>query len=155
MALRSQSKVYFFFDDVRFHFSNRRVLKRFIESIFKREGYPLQSLNVIFCSDKGLLRINQDYLSHDYYTDIISSPVSEPGQPIQAELYISIDRVRENAKMLQTRFKTELHRVIFHGVLHLCGYKDKRPVDIKLIRKKEDEYLRSYDRFVSRQTVSG
>ena len=155
MALPSQSKVYFFFDGVSFQLSNRRILKKFIESIFRKESSPFKSLNIVFCSDQGLLRINQEHLKHDYFTDIITFPISAPGSPVDAELYISADRVRDNSQKLNTSFKSEMHRVIFHGVLHLCGYGDKTSKEKAEIRKKEDQYLDDYAKFVSQKTVSG
>ena len=124
--------------------SNRVALKSFIEKRVKKEGYTIDSLTYVFCSDKYLLKINKEYLSHDYYTDIISFDLSEvPGQLI-GEVYISVDRVKENAKAHNTSFKAELHRVIFHGALHFCGYKDKKPADAKKMREMEDRWLTAY-----------
>jgi len=139
----SKSKVCFFFQDVRVTLQNRNDLKRFIHSIFKKEGKTLGSINYIFCTDSALLEINRQFLKHDFYTDIISFDLSG-GEPIIAEVYISIDRVRENASEMGVSFKSELHRVLFHGILHLCGYKDKTVWDIKTMREKEDFYLFQY-----------
>lgn len=123
---------------------NRVALKSFIEKKVKREGIKVESLDYVFCTDKYLLKINKKYLSHDYYTDIISFDLSEvPGQLI-GEVYISVDRVKENAKVHNSSFKTELHRVIFHGALHFCGYKDKKPSDAKKMRQMEDLWLNAY-----------
>ena len=124
---------------------NRRSLKVFIKQVFEREGKSILSLDIIFCSDEYLLEINNKHLQHDYYTDIITFDLSDPNstQTI-GELYISIDRVKDNALSLQAKFSIELLRVVFHGALHLCGYKDKTPTDIKRMREKEDEYLNLY-----------
>ena len=123
---------------------NKLRLKSFIEKRVKKEGLNIESLNYVFCSDKYLLNINKEFLQHNYYTDIISFDLSElPGQLI-AEVYISIDRVKENAKTLSISYHEELLRVIFHGALHFCGYKDKKPVDAKLMRTMEDKWLRAY-----------
>ena len=124
---------------------NRRSLKVFIKQLFEREGKSILSLDIIFCSDEYLLEINNKHLQHDYYTDIITFDLSDPNstQTI-GELYISIDRVKDNALSLQAKFSIELLRVVFHGALHLCGYKDKTPTDIKRMREKEDEYLNLY-----------
>jgi len=119
------------------------VLKQFIESIFKKEKKRLKSINYIFVFDKRLLEINQQFLQHDFYTDIITFDLSE-GSSTQAEIYISIDRVRQNAKGLGVSFKSELHRVIFHGALHLCGYKDKTRREKERMREKEEFYLKKY-----------
>ena len=101
-------------------------------------------LNYIFCSDKELLRINQEFLGHDFYTDIVTFELSETPGKIQGEIYISIDRVKENAKKLGVSFKSELHRVIFHGALHLCGYGDKTKSEKEEMRETEDYYLELY-----------
>jgi rRNA maturation RNase YbeY len=141
--MRSKSKVCFFFQEVKASLANRSVLKKFIESVFKKEGKGLESLNYIFCSDKTLLEINRRYLKHDFFTDIITFDLSET-KSCRAEIYISIDRVRENARKLEVSFNSELHRVIFHGVLHLCGYNDKTKTERNRIRVKEDHYLYNY-----------
>ncbi len=140
----SQSKVCFFFQEVKISLVNRTQLKKYIQSIFKKEGKELESINYIFCTDKAVLEINRQFLTHDFYTDIITFGLSEKGAPIQAEIYISIDRVKDNARQLGVSFKSELHRVIFHGVLHLCGYKDKSKKEIGEMRGKEEFYLAKY-----------
>lgn len=144
MASASQPKVYFFFDEVRITLSNRGRLKKFIESLFKKESTKLASLNYIFCSDTRLLEINRTYLKHDYYTDIVSFGLSGKGEPVTGEIYISVDRVRDNANRLGVSIREELHRVIFHGALHLCGYRDKENREIEIMREKEAYYLQSY-----------
>lgn len=124
--------------------NNRVALKSFIEKRVKKEGLSIESLNYVFCSDKYLLEINKQFLDHNYYTDIISFDLSEvPGQLI-GEVYISIDRVKDNAKTHGATYKEELLRVIFHGALHFCGYKDKKPADAKKMRQMEDLWLSAY-----------
>lgn len=125
----------------------RSRLKFFIEQIFRKEKKGLQEVHYIFCSDSYLLKINKQFLNHDFYTDIITFDLSE-GEGINAEIYISLDRVRENASGLKISFIQELHRVMFHGILHLCGYKDKSIKDIKLMRQKEDSYLDKFNKSV-------
>ena len=144
MIPHSKSKVYFFFDGVKLSLRKRSLLKRFIEGVFKKERKKLGSLNYVFCTDKRLLQINRQYLKHDYYTDIISFDLSKNKGCIQAEVYISLDRVKENATTLGTSFKSELYRIIFHGTLHFCGYNDKKESEAIFMRKKEDYYLSSY-----------
>lgn len=119
-------------------------MKLFVETLFRLEKKNLKNLNVIFCTDNALLAINREFLNHDYYTDIITFPLSTKGQAVEAELYISVDRVRENAKKQDIPFSTELHRVLLHGCLHLTGYNDKSSQQIKKIREREDHYLRLY-----------
>lgn len=137
----SQSKVCFFFQQVNISLGKRTTLKRFIESVFRKEGKTLSSLNYIFCSDKALLEINRQYLSHDYYTDIITFDLSDSAA-VTGEIYISVDRIRDNARTMGTSINEELHRVIFHGVLHLCGYGDKKPAEIKAMRERENHYIK-------------
>jgi probable rRNA maturation factor len=139
-------KVFFHSADSAIPFKKRTPLKNAIESVFRKEKKRLSSIHYIFCSDDYLLQINRDFLKHDYYTDIISFGLSEPGQPIEAEIYISVDRVRDNAKILGQPIIKEIFRVIFHGALHLCGYRDKKKSEITTMREKEDYYLRLFDK---------
>ncbi len=125
---------------------DRTRLRQFLVSLFKKEGKKLGDLQYIFCSDDYLLDINRQYLNHDYYTDIITFDLSEKGHPINAEIYISVDRVRDNAREYGSSIKKELHRVIFHGALHLCGYKDKTPAQEKEMRQMEEKYLDLWSR---------
>ncbi|ULQ51684.1 rRNA maturation RNase YbeY [Flavihumibacter fluvii] len=127
-----------------FPFTNRSGCKAFLQALFRKEKKKLAQLNFIFCTDEYLLNINKTHLKHDYYTDIITFELSDPGAPVVGEIYISIDRVRDNAKSLGEPFKRELHRVIFHGALHLCDYGDKSPKEEVLMRKMEDNYLALY-----------
>ena len=125
--------------------NNRKGLKQFIASLFKQEGKGLSVLTYIFCSDEYLLNINRQYLGHDYYTDIISFDLSETkAGPTIGEIYISTDRIKENAKGLKVSIEQEIHRVIFHGALHLCGYKDKTKSQQKTMRSKENFFLIKY-----------
>ncbi len=135
---------------VKFHFMHsvalrrRNQLKLFISSVFAREKTPFKELNVIFCSDDFLLGLNNQFLGHNYLTDILSFPLSDSGQPLEGELYISVERVSDNAGSLKHSLQSELHRVIFHGILHFCGYKDKTRAQIKAIRLREDYYLKKW-----------
>jgi len=124
--------------------ANRVALKSFIEKRMKKEGFSIETLTYVFCSDKYLLKMNKDFLSHNYYTDIISFDLSETPGNLIGEVYISVDRVKDNAKTHGTTLKEELHRVIFHGALHFCGYKDKKPADTIKMRQMEDRWLAAY-----------
>lgn len=137
------NKIKFFFP-YKTRLSDRTRLKSFIESIFRKEKMALAELNYIFCSDDELLQINRQFLQHNYYTDIITFDLSDTGNAIHAEVYISIERVKDNARKLRVSFRKEIHRVIFHGVLHLCGYKDKKASQQKEMRAKEEELLKLY-----------
>jgi rRNA maturation RNase YbeY len=132
-----------------FHLAARNRLKQFILELFKTEGIQVEGVNYIFCSDKYLLKINQDFLQHNTYTDIITFQYSAESEAVESDIYISVERVRENAQAFRVSFSRELYRVIFHGALHLCGYKDKSARDGKVMREKEDYYVGLY---VSRET---
>ena len=123
---------------------NRLLLKEFILSIFKAERVAVNGVDFIFCSDSYLLEINRSFLQHDYFTDIITFSMSDKNLPIEGEVYISVDTIRSNAAKFNTSINNELHRVIFHGVLHLCGYLDKSVKDQILMTAKEDHYLTAY-----------
>ncbi len=143
------SSIRFFYNEQTSVLRNRNRLKRFLHSKAKEHGRVIDSLNIVFCSDDYLLNMNKDFLQHDYYTDIITFELSAPNAPtIQAELYISIDRVSDNARQLGVSNKQELHRVVFHGVLHLLGYKDKRKSDQRQMRFMEDQFLLDYSSYV-------
>jgi len=141
--MTSGSKVCFFFENKQFSLRNRSKLKQFIQTIFKKQNLGLESLNYIFTSDNQLLKINKEYLEHDYFTDVISFDLTNSADVI-GEIYISIDRVKDNASQLNTSFTRELHRVIFHGALHLCGFNDKSKTGIKEMRRVEDLLLSKY-----------
>jgi probable rRNA maturation factor len=123
---------------------NRTRLKQYLVLLCKMEQKTIDEINFVFCSDEFLLSLNQQFLNHDTYTDIISFDYTEKGGALKGEIYISIDRVKENASLFGSSFIYELYRVIFHGVLHLCGYKDKLKADQTVMRAKEAFYLRKY-----------
>jgi rRNA maturation RNase YbeY len=123
---------------------SRTVLKTFIDKQCLKEGIHIETLQYVFCSDTFLLDINNRYLNHNYYTDIISFDLSEQKGRLIGDVYISIDRVKENAKTEGHPYMHELLRVIFHGALHFCGYKDKKPADQKIMRSMEDKWLKAY-----------
>lgn len=130
--------------DKTFLFPNKTGLKQFIEQLFKKERKALVELTYVFCSDEYLLGINKDFLQHDFYTDIITFDLSETPTKIIGEIYVSLDRIKDNASELNTSHSDETLRVLFHGALHLCGYKDKKKADIAIMRNKEDYYLSLY-----------
>lgn len=151
MTKKGKKTIKFHYLKSNFIFSNRTRLKSFIIKLIKTEGCSLEFINYIFCSDEYLIDLNRKYLNHDTYTDIITFQFSAPPLKINSELYISIDRVRDNAKTFNTSFEIELHRVIFHGALHLCGYKDNTKGEKAQMRLLEEKYLNQY--FISRETL--
>ena len=136
--------IQFFFPEQSISLTNRTNLKGFIANLFKTERKKLGGLSYVFCSDDYLLQINRTHLNHNYYTDIITFDLSDSKDIIIGEIYISLDRVRDNAALLGVSLKNELHRVIFHGALHLCGYKDKTNKEEKQMRLAEDRLLATY-----------
>jgi rRNA maturation RNase YbeY len=144
MIMEHANRVRFHFLISSFSFQNRNQLKFFVIELFAKEGFKVEHLNFVFCSDEFLLLLNKSHLNHDTYTDIITFPFSNRGEAVLADIYISVERVKENAARFSQSFQTELHRVIFHGVLHLCGYKDKIHIEKKLMREKESYYLTKY-----------
>lgn len=120
---------------------NSDLYELWLSKVANIEQKKLGDITLIFCSDEYLLNINQSYLQHDYYTDIITFDYSED-EFISGDLYISVDRVAENAEINNVSFSNELNRVVVHGVLHLCGYKDKSEEEEKVMRKKEDDALK-------------
>lgn len=119
---------------------NEEFLTQWLDKVTQLENKKLGELTFIFTSDDYLLKVNQQYLEHDYYTDIITFDYCEDDY-VSGDLFISIDRVKENAQTNNTTFQNELNRVIVHGVLHLCGYNDKSEVDEQLMRQKENQML--------------
>ena len=137
-----EHRIYFNYSDRKLTGIKTGPLKLFIASLLEKEGVSNSTIQYIICSDDFLLDINQQYLQHNYYTDIITFDLSENKRMhLEGEIYVSLDRVKDNAKTEEINWKTELYRVLFHGVLHLCGYKDKTAADKKVMRAKEDEYL--------------
>jgi len=133
--------VYFHKEDTNYRVQGIRVIKSVLSQLIDNQGYTINCVNIIICSDPYLLNINRTYLDHDYYTDIITFDNSEKHGYIDADLFISIDTVKSNAKLFGTTTLQELRRVIIHGVLHLVGFNDKTESQKNEMRLKEDEYL--------------
>ncbi|QEM06822.1 rRNA maturation RNase YbeY [Mucilaginibacter gossypiicola] len=131
----------FFEEDTTFKPKQKAQLRQWIKETVIAEGFKLKELNYIFCSDAYLLQINQQYLDHDTFTDIVTFDNSEVEGDIVGDIFISIDRIRENGDKFKTGETNELHRVIIHGALHLLGYTDKSVVTKQKMTQKEDEYL--------------
>ena len=124
---------------------NKKKIRKLIELICKDQNKSLVFLNCIFCSDDYLLEINKKYLKHNFYTDVITFDHKEKGDKnIEGDVYISIDRVKENAKLYGVKIESELTRVIIHGVLHLCGFGDKNKKEKKIMGDKENKYISLY-----------
>ena len=134
----------FFSENIDFQLFSTVSIQKWIEEILIDSKATASTLNFIFCPDDYLLEINRKYLKHDYYTDIITFPYQQHPEALEADIYISIDRVKENATNLGVSFQDELLRVIIHGVLHLLGYKDKSPEDLARMREMEEQCLQRY-----------
>lgn len=127
--------------DNKYIIKEKRKINSWIKLCIAEEGKEINTISFNLCSDKYILQLNNEALQHDYYTDIITFELNEKNEPIEGDIYISIDRVKDNAKTLEIPFITELQRVLIHGVLHLCGYKDKSTKEEKQMREKENYYL--------------
>lgn len=134
-------QITFFEEEISYKLKQKTQVRQWIKNTIEAEGFVFDELTFIFCSDAYLLKINQQYLDHDTYTDIITFDNSTEEHEITGDIFISIERIRENAEKFGQSVVDELHRVIIHGVLHLLGYKDKTPNDNKNMTQKEDEYL--------------
>ena len=132
--------VHFHVEHPDYNFTQSYEISEWIRSCCSEENVEIEQLDFIFCTDEHLLEININHLNHNYLTDVITFPYLE-GKKIQGDIFISIDRVKDNAKELRIEWQDELCRVIIHGVLHLCGYKDKTVNEQALMREKEDNYL--------------
>jgi rRNA maturation RNase YbeY len=130
-------------------FVSKKDLKEAVKNLALNEGKVLKDLSLVFTDDDYLLEVNKQYLNHDYFTDVITFDYSSFPE-VSGDVMISLDRVKDNAQSLNQSFELEFYRVVFHGVLHLCGYKDKSEADVKEMRAKEDFYI---NRFVSRETI--
>ena len=130
----------YYFQDTGFKFRDRRKTNEWLRLAAESEIRRIGDISIIFCSDNYVLDINQKYLQHDYFTDIITFDYCE-GDRLSGDLFISVDSVRENSVEFGTEFKDELNRVIIHGLLHLIGYDDHTEADIKMMRSKENYYL--------------
>jgi probable rRNA maturation factor len=133
--------IIFFNEDIDFKFQGKNIFKAWLKKVADKEGFKIKDLNYIFCSDEYLHKINVDYLDHDTFTDIITFDNSEDESTIEGDIFVSIERVKENSQTLNTVFDEELKRVIVHGLLHLCGYDDHSVEDKAEMRRLESEYI--------------
>ena len=133
------TSISFHFEDVRFDLPDEQALTDWLTAVAESEGHQLGEITYIFCSDEHLRGINVEYLDHDYYTDIITFPYD--GEAIQGDMFVSSERVAENAEANGVSFRHELRRVMVHGLLHLAGYGDKTEAEAQVMRGKEDFYL--------------
>ncbi|MBB6463811.1 rRNA maturation RNase YbeY [Flammeovirga kamogawensis] len=136
-----EREITFFTEDISFDVPNEQLLKEWIQSVIEKFDFKLIGVNYILCSDEYLHKINVEYLDHDTYTDIITFDNSEYENEIESDIFVSIDRIRENSKAIGTNEIDEFHRVLIHGILHLLGFKDKSNEDAKKMRNLEDEQL--------------
>lgn len=137
--------IQFFDEDSGFKLKDKNLHKKWLKELANREGYKVGELTYIFCTDEYLFNINVEYLNHDTYTDIITFDNSEDGEIIEGDIFISIERVNENAQKETVEFYTELHRVMSHGILHLMGYKDKSKEDINIMREMENQSISLFE----------
>ena len=138
--------VRFYEQEVKSGLKDRRKLSTYLQSLIRRQKTQVKDVQLVyvFCDDDYLVEINMDYLNHATLTDIITFDLSEEPETMQGEVYISTERVRENAGKYKVTYEMELHRVIFHGALHLCGFKDKKKADKERMRQEENLCLSQY-----------
>ena len=136
--------IHFFSEEITYTLKEKLNRKRWLTKIATNAGFKIKELNYVFCSDEYLYQMNRDYLKHDTYTDIITFDNSEKKDEIEGDIFVSIDRVRENAKTHTQEVETEMNRVLAHGLLHLMGYKDKTQEEAALMRLKEEESIKLY-----------
>ncbi|QDK83445.1 rRNA maturation RNase YbeY [Spirosoma sp. KCTC 42546] len=134
----------FFNEDVPYKLPQKQATRQWLNQQAKREGYAVGELNYIFCSDEHVLQVNRDYLHHDYYTDIITFDQSEDESKLEGDIFVSVERVADNATQLGISADLEMRRVLAHGLLHLCGYGDKTDEEAAQMRAKEEEWLTYY-----------
>lgn len=139
----------FFSEGITFNLKNKTLFRKWLFNCAASEKKTIESLNYIFCSDNHLKKINRQYLKHNYFTDIITFPSSEKNvKNISGDIFISIERVKENAQLYKVVFADELKRVMAHGLLHMCGYRDKSEKEIAVMRKKETSCIALFKKFV-------
>ena len=134
----------FFNEDIEFKLKDKNNFKAWLKKVAEIEGFRINDLNYIFCSDQYLLKINLEYLDHDTYTDIITFDNSEDDNIIEGDIFVSIERIIDNSKTINTLFEEEIKRVIVHGLLHLCGYDDHSIEDKAKMRILESQYIMKF-----------
>jgi len=138
------NNIQIFFEKVQPIKAKKNSIKKQISRVIISESKQVGDISVIFCSDEYLLEINRQFLNHDYYTDVITFDYVE-GNVVSGDVFISLDRIKENSLLFHNQAIMELYRVVFHGVLHLIGYNDKTLEEIKEMRSKEEHYLNEVD----------
>jgi len=140
LPIEQEEAINYHAEDLELSLNNEEQISSWIKSVIQTEGHQFGNINFIFCSDPYLHKINVEYLNHDTFTDVITFPYSET--IVEGDIFMSIDRIKENAKSFEVTFEQELHRVMIHGVLHLMGLSDKTSEEKKLMTEKENTYLR-------------
>lgn len=137
-------KINFFKENTKYNLQNKKKLKELVESVCKKEGKKIACLNLILCNDDYLKEINKKHLNKTYYTDVISFDFKEEENSVEGDVYVSVDRTKENAKKFNSKHQIELFRVIIHGLLHLIGYNDKTKKEKEIMTRKENKYISLY-----------
>lgn len=147
MTIMEQTGVInFFSEDITWTLRNKRLIRTWLSRLFFKEGQQVGEVNYIFCSDRYLFDLNVKYLEHHTLTDTITFTYSTGNEPITGDVFISYERVKENAQKMKVKFSDEVLRLIAHGALHLCGYNDKLPEEKRVMTNKEDFYLLQYSK---------
>ncbi len=137
----SDNRIHFFLEGVSYQLKNKEKLRQWLDLVIISENESYHDINIILCTDEFLHELNLTYLAHDHFTDVLTFDFSEADMVASGDIYISLPRVKENAKKFGVSVKDEIHRIIVHGILHLAGYDDKRARDKKRMTEKENHYL--------------
>jgi probable rRNA maturation factor len=140
--------------DIDYKIKQVKILKEFINSKVVKLGYSISYIDYIFCTDKYIQKINQQFLQHNYSTDIITFPYHAKKAAIESNIYLGLETIKENSKQYKVKFSEELYRVIFHGVLHMCGYNDKSKQQQNKMTEAENQWLDEFNKFLNRKKVS-
>lgn len=139
------NNIYLYGADKAADVKQKKAVKQLISNLFSQENTELERVNYIFCSDEYLLKINKQFLDHSTLTDVITFPFSAKGKPVYGEVYLSVERIKDNAKTFKVEYQNELLRVMIHGALHLCGYTDKTKASKLEMTEKENHYLNLFN----------
>jgi len=149
----SAKKILFFSHEVKVRTQHKEKIREWLDKTAKKHHHNIDSVHIIFCSDEFLRKINKEYLNHDYYTDIVTFHYGETESTLSGELYISIDRIRENAVKFNIKREDEKRRVIIHGLLHLLGFNDENREEKEKMNALEDKYLLHFEQMLTKSST--
>lgn len=149
----SAKEILFFSHEVKVRTQHKEIIREWLDKTAKKHNHKIGSVHIIFCSDEFLRKMNKEYMNHDYYTDIVTFHYEEKKSTLAGELYISIDRIRENAVKFNIQRENEKRRVIIHGLLHLLGFNDENREEKKMMTTLENKYLRDFEQMLTKSST--